>query len=94
MGLDIGIISIQYLERPSGHSYRFMWEMAIEASVAGYMSGDGNNWGYFYKHEVRELLDAFAKREGLSSEDEQTVWAWVESLQWMDNDLIELHFNW
>ena len=47
MGLDIGIMSIQILERPLGIAYRFAWELAHEASVYGTMSGDGNSLGFF-----------------------------------------------
>lgn len=93
MGLDVGVISIRYLERPSGHAYEFAWEMAVEASGSGYMSGEGNNWGYFERDDVRELLDGFSAREKLSAEERESVWAWVESLPWK-GDGIELHFNW
>lgn len=93
MGLDIGIISIRYLDRPSGRAYDFAWELAEHASVHGYMWGEGNNWGPFQKDEVRQMLDQFAAREGLTPEEKAQVWAWVESLPWED-DLIELHFNW
>lgn len=93
MGLDIGIISIQYLDRPSGHAYRFMWDLAVEASAWGYMHGEGNNWGHFTKTDVRKLLNRFAAHENLSSEEKRDVWNWVKSLPWEGNE-IELHFNW
>ena len=51
MGLDIGIISIEYLERPSGIAYEFAWELAVEASAFGYMYGEGNNWGLSVEDE-------------------------------------------
>ena len=94
MGLDIGIISIQYLDRPRGNAYNFALEMAVEASVHGYMRGEGNNWGYFSKDEVRGLLDVFAVSQGLRQEEKVGVWGWVESLPWLPGDFIELHFNW
>ena len=52
MGLDIGIISITYLERPHGIAYEFAGKMALEASVDGYMHGEGNNWGAFTQRQV------------------------------------------
>lgn len=93
MGLDIGIIRITYLERPQGPAYDFAWELAIEASASGYMSGEGNNWAAFTRDEVRAMLDEFAQDHALSPTAKAEVWAWVESLPWHD-DLIELHFNW
>jgi len=93
MGLDVGIFTIKYLERPRGRAYSFAWELAIEASANGYMHGEGNNWGPFEKQQVHELLDEFAENKGLSTQEKAEVWAWVESLPWED-DIIELHFNW
>lgn len=93
MGLDIGIISVQYLDRPSGYTYEFMKEMAIEASADGYMTGAGNNWGLFYKLQLARMLLRFAAQEGLTRDETREVWRWVQSLPW-DEDFIELHFNW
>ena len=93
MGLDIGIMSVQILERPRELAYRFAWELAHEASVYGTMSGDGNSLGFFNKPEVRRLLDEFAEQRTLSPEQTAEVWNWVETLPW-DRDYIELHFNW
>ncbi len=80
MGLDIGIISIRYLERPQGVAYEFAWELAAEASVNGYMYGEGNNWGAFTQRQVLGMLDRFAEREALDATGE--VLAWVQSLPW------------
>lgn len=93
MGLDIGIISIVYLERPQGRAYEFAWELATEANVSGYMGGEGNSWGPFTKTQIRRMLRRFAKEEALSRDEEREIWAWVESLPW-DGENIELHFNW
>ena len=43
MGLDIGIISMQYLERPLEIAYEFAWELAAEASTNGYMHEADNS---------------------------------------------------
>ena len=93
MGLDIGIMSVQILERPRGVAYRFAWELAHEASVYGTMSGDGNSLGFFSKSEVRRLFDEFADQRTLTPDQTVEVWGWVESLPW-DGDDIEVHFNW
>lgn len=92
MGLDIGIISIQYLDRPDGHAYDFAWRLAEEANVNGYMGGESNSWGGFEKEHVRQMLEDFAEARDWTDREESEVWAWVESLPW-EGDTIELHFN-
>ena len=82
MGLDIGIISINYLERPGGRAYEFAWELAVEASVYGYMYGEGNNWGAFTQRQVLHMLDDFAETQRLDASARAEVLAWVRSLPW------------
>ena len=82
MGLDIGIINIEYLEQPEGDAYRFAWELAVEASTDGYMAGDGNNWGAFTQRKVLRMLDRFAEEHTLSEVEKALVLSWVRSLPW------------
>ena len=82
MGLDIGIISITYLERPRGFAYEFAKEMAVEASVAGYMHGEGNNWGAFTQRQVLGMLDEFANHRNLPDLVKADILAWLRSLPW------------
>ncbi len=84
MGLDIGIISIKYLERPGGRAYDFAWELAIEASANGYMYGEGNNWGAFTQRQVLQMLDDFAETQRLDASAKAEILAWVRSLPWDD----------
>ena len=82
MGLDIGIISITYLDRPEGIAYEFAWEMAEEASVNGYMCGQGNNWGAFTQRQVLHMLDEFVQRRRLDSSAKAEILTWLRSLPW------------
>jgi hypothetical protein len=82
MGLDIGIIKITYLDRPTGFAYRFAWELAIEASVCGYMHGEGNNWAPFTQMQVLLLLENFAAQNRLDDAAKSEVLEWVRSLPW------------
>ena len=52
MALDIGIVSVTYLERPSGRAHDFGMKLAQDAVWDGYMRGVGNSWGVFTKDEV------------------------------------------
>ncbi|MSQ41251.1 MAG: hypothetical protein EXR55_06330 [Dehalococcoidia bacterium] len=106
MGLDIGIITITHLERPDGVAYEFACQMAIEASVHGYMTGEGNNWAGFTQRQVLAMLDEFTEHRNLDASAKAEIRAWVQSLPWdgwrddltQDADeeggLIEMHFNW
>ncbi|MBI4328994.1 MAG: hypothetical protein HY685_03910, partial [Chloroflexi bacterium] len=89
MGLDIGIIRITYLDRPRGITYDFAWEMAQEASVSGYMHGEGNNWAGFTQRQVLGLLEDFANRRNLPDLVKADILAWLRSLPWdaWDDDL-------
>ena len=90
MGLDIGIITIQYLPRPTGHAYEFAWELAIEASAYGYMHGEGNNYGPFAQSQVLRMLDEFAARKQLDTPARTEIIDWLRSLPWDDwqDDLV------
>lgn len=82
MGLDVGIITVRYLERPGGHTYRFAWELAYYASAYGYMHGDGNNWGAFTQGQVLRMLDKFVEEHKLGIQHKLEILAWVKSLPW------------
>ena len=62
MGLDIGIMSVQILERPRELAYRFAWELAHEASVYGTMSGDGNSLGFLINQKSGVSLVSLLNR--------------------------------
>ncbi len=92
MGLDVGIIKIQYLPRPTGHAYEFAWELAIEAGANGYMHGEGNNWGGFSQRQVLRMLDEFAVRKQLDAPARTEIIDWLRSLPWDDwQDDLVLH---
>ena len=83
MGLDVGIISVRYLERPHGRAYEFAWELVVEASAFGYMYGEGNNWGAFTQRQVLHMLDDFAERQSLDSTTKSEILEWVRALPWI-----------
>lgn len=82
MGLDIGIISINYLERPQGIAYEFAWELAQEASIGGYMYGEGNNWSAFTQRKVLIMLDQFVVDKRLDSAAKGEILQWLRLLPW------------
>ena len=108
MGLDIGIISIKYLERPKGIVYDFALHMAAEAGDNAYMFGEGNSWIPFTQRQTLGLLDDFARERSLSQAQRSEIQTWLGALPWLGNfeapgqendeddntPVIELHFNW
>ena len=84
MGLDVGIIAIQYLPRPTGHAYRFAQELTVEASTSGFMSGDSNNYSAFSQRQVLRMLDEFAVRKQLDAPARTEIIDWLRSLPWDD----------
>ena len=94
MGLDIGIIRVDYLPRPSGPAYAFAWELAEQESAAGYMHGEGGSWGWLERGQVSALLERFATERGLSAPERARVEAWVASLPWDGGGALEVHFGW
>ena len=93
MGLDIGIISIAYLDSPQGRAYDFAMHLAQDASGDGYMHGVGNSWAALDREEMMEEIEEFSAEHNLSDREQSEVRAWVESLPW-HGDLIDLCFNW
>ena len=93
MALSIGVMSIAYLETPSGLAYQFAGEMARTAIYAGNTWGETNGWAPFTRDDIDELLDEFSTENSLTPGQVAEVQAWLESLPW-DGDDLELHFDW
>ena len=83
MGLDIGIMKVEYLPRPRGVVYDFAREMAAEGAFDAYMFGEGNSWIPFTQRQVLRMLDKFASERGLSPQERLEIRAWLVSLPWI-----------
>ena len=82
MGLDIGIMKIEYLERPGGLVYEFAEHLAVEGAPDAYMFGEGNSWIPFTQRQVLRMLDEFTRERGLSPQERLEVRSWLASLPW------------
>ena len=94
MGLDIGVVNIKYIDRPGGAALKF-------ASYLGENYWDAD-WGFSEgeniiventKETMFQLVDDYAKSEGLGSDDKAAIQKWVHSLPWKD-DVVMLHLSW
>ncbi len=90
MGFDVGVMNVEYLERPRGIVYEFIVELAISAGC----SGEGNAFGFFSKGEMEERMASFLEGNAASQEQVKELEQWVESLPWSSYGGITLSFNW
>ncbi len=87
MGMDVGKVSIEYLDRPQGLAYEFIKELACEASCVG----DGNAFGFYLRSDMERKAKEFAKGNELA---EQILMDWIASLPWGEDGYLTLTFNW
>ena len=104
MGLDIGVVNIDYLDTPSQPMYRFMWELMADPYVGlgddlddDDLHWDGGNSGEnaFYEFTRDGLLNranGWAAAQNLSDMDRSTLLNWIENLPYRDN-FIMLHLG-
>ena len=83
MGLDIGIMKFEYLERPGGVVYDFAWHLAEEGAFDAYMFGEGNSCIPFTQRQVLRMLDAFTRERGLAPQERLEIRSWLASLPWI-----------
>jgi hypothetical protein len=90
MGLDVGVVSIEYLERPQGAAYEFIQHLAAVASCIG----EGNAFGFYLREEMEEEAKGFLARMEASPEQVAEIEKWIEKLPWDESGYLTLAFNW
>ena len=83
MGLGIGIMQWEPIERPDGVTYEFAWYLAEEGEFAAYMTGESQSYVPFTQRQALRLLDAFTRERGLSPQERLEVRSWLASLPWI-----------
>ncbi len=94
MGLDVGVVRIDYSCHPRGPAYGFARYLANNGSQA--------DWG-FARHEnvlseytranMLAQVDAYVEKENLRPNDKALILNWVCGLAW-NGDTVMLHFGW
>ena len=103
MGLDIGVVKIEYLERPGQPMYRFMQDLMANPGIGTDMDlfDDDSVWeasdegNAFYEIERDQLLrraDGWAVKNRIDAADRARLLQWVDDLPWR-GDFIMLHLN-
>ena len=94
MGLDTGVVDINYLERPIGATYDFLWYLNHNAEEADWLTGsEGSTFIEITSDTMDEQLRRFQSASKLSPVDVQSVRRWIDALPWK-NDVIMLHLAW
>lgn len=89
MGIDYGVMQVQWKPRPGDPIYDFLWTLAEHAEC----TSSGSVYGCFQRKEVEDIAASYAKAKALTPEGEQAILNWIEALPW-DEDYITLTFNW
>ena len=94
MGLDIGVVKIDYLDRPSGAAYRFAWHLAGEWDDETWEVYSSANVFAEYDHDhLTDRAHRFIASEGLAPAEADQVMGWVRNLPWRGSTVM-LHLNW
>lgn len=105
MGVDVGVVNIDYLPVPGFPVSDFMRELMLGPIFIGDDTDDadddcdcwGGGWAYNGLYEYsRDCLEkqanAWANNQNLSGDDRATLLAWLNGLPYRD-DLVMLHLS-
>ena len=94
MGLDVGIVSINYRNRPVAAAYDFAWHLNHNSDVGDWVVvADGNTFIELTHETMLEQERQFESENDLSLRDIEVVRSWVDNLPWNDG-VIMLHLSW
>ena len=94
MGLDVGVVRIEYLERPRGPAHKFLRYLIHHNYEADWgFSSNENVIVEYTRRNMLDQVDAFVELENLRPNDKALILNWVYGLLW-NGDTIMLHFGW
>ena len=94
MGLDIGVVNINYLDRPIGTIYDFLWYLNVNAEEAEWLTGaEGSTFIEITRETMDEQVRKFQSENKLAQNALERIQRWIGSLPWK-GDVIMLHFGW
>lgn len=102
MGLDVGVVTIEYLERPGQPIYNFLFDLMLDPDTSrGDNPWDADTWGgswdnnglyEFSRVGLRRRANNWANHKGLGQAEKAKLRRWIRNLPWQD-DLITLHLG-
>ena len=94
MGLDVGIVNIEYMNTPKEPVSGFLADLAVEDLSEGWSGGwEGNAFLQIFKEDLERKAGDYASEQGLSQDDAEKLTAWVRSIPWKRHDIM-LYLNW
>ena len=97
MGTDIGVVTIEHLERPDEPVYGFIQELP------SLLDSDNSSWSgawegnFFLQTDRQRLLAAsryYAGQHRLSTHEREELAEWVNSALPWKGDVVMLHLDW
>ena len=93
MALDVGIVTLKYMERLTGPTYKFACHLAEYYWEADWQFGEeGNTLAQYLPETLERLAKEFAESEGLRPDEKAEVLKWVTALPY-DTGAVTLHFS-
>ena len=94
MGLDIGVVSINYWDRPIGATYDFLWYLNVHAEEADWITGgEGSTFIEITRETMDEHVQKFQSENILCQNAFERIQRWIAALPWK-GDVIMLQFGW
>ena len=94
MGLGVGVVQIDYLDRPRGAAYRFAWHLDGEWDDDSWEVSSGENvFAEFDYDRLANRAYRFIVSEGLAFAEAHQVVRWVRGLPWRGRTIM-LHMGW
>ena len=95
MGLDVGVVQIDYQHRPPrGPAYEFARYLIHNSDDADWGFSEGTNVMVEYSlGDMLNHVDEYVESEGLDFNNRIRVLNWVYGLPW-DDETIMLHLGW
>ena len=92
MGLDIGVVQINYLPRPDKPAYDFAWHLNIKEDEADW-NGSTSTFVEYTRETLQQQLDSYITENELTQREIAGLCSWVDGLPWK-GDVIMLHLAW
>ena len=92
MGLDIGVVQINYLPRPDKPAYDFAWHLNINEDEADW-NGSTSTFVEYTREALLRQLDSYITENELTQSNIADLRSWVDGLPWK-GDVVMLHLAW
>ena len=101
MGLDVGVVTFEYLPEPEPSVYEFLYDLLFNPYTGideNYEDDDwGGNWddNGMYEFSCDGLLrraNNWANDRAINESEKNDLQSWVEALPWQ-NDMVTLHLG-